>query len=136
MPITPVAGPLGGGKSQWIARRRQPGDVLIDFTSIWAAMTGAQRDPATGRYPVRDDDAPSLPMVSYLMATAVRYAVDNGLSGYVTTSQRSKVAELERQTGQRAAIIDPGADVVRERLLEETGELPPCAVQGMARWYG
>ena len=130
--------PLGGGKSQWIARRRQPGDVLIDFTSIWAAMDRRPAGPPRpGGNPVPRRRTPRpLPMVSYLMATAVRYAVDNGLSGYVTTSQRSKVAELERQTGQRAAIIDPGADVVRERLLEETGELPPCAVQGMARWYG
>ena len=136
MPITPVVGPAGGGKFQWIARRRRPGDVLIDFTSIWAAVTGAQRDPATGKYPPRGDDDPSTDMVSYLMAVAVRYAVDNGLSGYVTTSQRSKVADLGRQTGEAAVVVDPGEEVVRDRLVDdETGELDPQCAAALGRWY-
>ena len=75
-------------------------------------------------------------MVSYLMAVAVRYAVDNGLSGYVTTSQRSKVADLERQTGEAAVVVDPGEEVVRDRLVDdETGELDPQCAAALGRWY-
>ena len=111
MPVTPVAGPAGGGKSQWIARRRQPGDVVIDYTLLYAALMGAVRDPATGKYPVRPDGDPAVGITTYLMATAVRYASDNGLSGYVTTSRRAKVDDLEEMTGQPAVIIDPGEAV-------------------------
>ena len=73
MPITPVVGPAGGGKSQWIARNRQPGDLQIDHTAIWAALTGAVRGP-DGRFPAREVDDPTTGLVQYLMAVAVRQA--------------------------------------------------------------
>ena len=80
MPITPVVGPAGGGKSQWIARNRQPGDITIDHTAIWAALTGAVRGP-DGRYPAREVNDPTTGLVQYLMAVAVRQATASGLSG-------------------------------------------------------
>ena len=135
MPITPVVGPAGGGKSQWIARNRQPGDLQIDHTAIWAALVGAVRGP-DGRFPVREVDDPTTGLVQYLMAVAVRQATASGLSGFVTTSRRDKVADLERETGQRAVIVDPGKAVVRERLADpETGELSAACQSAFARWY-
>ncbi len=135
MPITPVAGPAGGGKSQWVARNRQPGDLLIDHTALWAALTGAQRGP-DGRYPPRPDDDPTTGLVQYIMAVAVRRATAAGLSGFVTTSRRSKVGELEAETGEGAIIIDPGIEVARDRLRDpETGELSAACSTALARWY-
>ena len=135
MPITPVAGPAGGGKSQWIARNRQPGDVVIDHTGLWAALTGAQRG-ADGRYPPRPDDDPTIPLVQYVMAVAVRRATEAGLSGFVTTSRRAKVADLERETGEAAVIVDPGREVATERLRDpETGDLSAACSRALAKWY-
>ena len=135
MPIQPVAGPAGAGKSQWIARNRRPGDVVIDHTALWAALTGAERGP-DGRYPPREDDDATAPFVQYLMATAVRRATAAGLSGFVTTSRRGKVAELEAETGEAAVIVDPGRQVAEDRLRDpETGELSAACSRALARWY-
>ena len=135
MPITPVAGPAGGGKSQWIERNRQPGDILIDHTAIWAALTGAQRGP-DGRYPAREADDPTTGLVQYLMAVAVRQAAADGLDGYVTTSRRAKVADLEDATGEAAVIVDPGVKVATDRLRDpETGELSPACAAALGRWF-
>ena len=40
MPIQPVLGPAGGGKTQWIAERQKPNDVVIDFSYLYR---GAER---------------------------------------------------------------------------------------------
>ena len=45
MPLEIIAGPAGGGKSQVIEQERAPGNVVIDFTRIFVAVTGVERDP-------------------------------------------------------------------------------------------
>ena len=140
MPIQVIAGPAGSGKSQIIADERRPGDVLIDYTAIWAALTGAVRGP-DGKYPERTDDDPAVPLVAAVQAFALAEAVKRQLNGYVTTSRRASVPVLERITGQPARIIDPGEAVIRTRLsvTDESGDtrvLSDECAKAMARWYG
>lgn len=116
MPIQPIAGPAGSGKSQLIEAERRPGDVVIDFTRIYAAVAGVARGP-DGRYPERQPDDPLVPLVAAVQSFALSEAVKRQLNGYVTTSRRESVPVLERITGQPARIVDPGEDVVTARLM-------------------
>ena len=46
--------------------------VVVDFQRLYAALTGDERDPETGRYPERQDrHSFLLPMVEYLRRTAI-----------------------------------------------------------------
>ena len=54
---TLLSGPAGGGKSQRareLLENSQEPMALVDFQTIYAAILGIQRDPATGRYPERE----------------------------------------------------------------------------------
>ena len=90
MAIVPVVGPAGSGKSQIVAAERRPGDVLIDFTALWAALTGATRGE-DGRFPVRTDDDPALPLVSVAYWFTLSEAVKRELRGFVTSASRANV---------------------------------------------
>ena len=151
MPIVPIAGPAGAGKSQVIAAERRPGDVLIDFTEIYAAVSGVQRGP-DGRYPERLDSDPLLPLVSAVRGFMLSEAVRRELNGVVTTASRDEVSVLERITGQRARIVDPGDDMVVSRLMVGDTEvdasvpdarrprrgrgLPSNCWKAIRRWFG
>ena len=136
MPIVPIVGPAGAGKSQYIARERTAGDVVIDYTSLWAALTGAQRGP-DGKYPERRDDDPSLALMSAVKNFALSQAVERELNGFVTSSARADVERLESRTGQQAVTIDPGREVVEARLVDDdTRYLSDECRRALARWYG
>ena len=132
-----IAGPAGGGKSQYIEARRRPGDAVIDFTRLYAAVTGAQRGP-DGRYPERGGDDPLLPLTAYLFTTAVRQVAARGLRAWVTTSDRRRLEELRELLPDAAVTeVDPGESVIRARLADpETGELSAQCAAAVARWYG
>ena len=137
MPITPVVGPAGSGKSQIIENERRPGDVVIDFTLLHAALTGAVRGP-DGRYPVREDDDPALGLVSAVQAFALSEAVKRELDGYVTTASREHVERLERVTGRKARVVDvePGPLLARLSEVDDEGEyLDGQCVTAARRWW-
>ena len=138
MPIQPLAGPAGSGKSQIIENERRPGDVVIDFTLLHAALTGAVRGP-DGRYPVREDDDPALGLVSAVQAFALSEAVKRELDGYVTTASREHVERLERVTGQRARVVDvkPGPLLARLTEVDDGGEdyIDGQCVAAARRWW-
>ena len=137
MPIVPVIGPAGAGKSQVIENLRRPGQVLLDYTSLYAAVGGVQRDPVTGRYPVRLDGDPAIGLVAALKDYAVDQAVRRELDGYVTSSSRDDIERLERITGEKAIIVDPGEAVTKARLADPaTGVLSDECAKALRRWYG
>lgn len=137
-----LAGPAGGGKSQHALDLLESGSVgaLADVTSIWAALSGAQRGP-DGRYPEREDDDPTLPIAQYLQPVIAREALQRGVSVAVTTSrqgQEARWASLAADSGAEFAetVIDPGEDVIRARLADpETGELSEACERAIRRWY-
>ena len=144
MPLEVIAGPAGGGKSQVIEQERSPGDVVIDFTALYVAVAGVQRDPVTGRYPERLDGDPRLPLVSALRDRAIEEAAARELNGFVTTSDSrpssiNRLATLAAAPGVEVAqvrIIDPGEDVVRARLADPvSGALSSACESALDRWY-
>ena len=135
MPITPVVGPAGAGKSQYIAASIRPGWVVLDFTGLYVALSGVQRGP-DGKFPERVAGDPLLPMTSAIKAVALSMAVERELDGFVTSSARDDVPTLERITGRLAVVIDPGESVIRARLADAvTGELSSECSAALARWY-
>ena len=146
MPIGIIRGPAGAGKSQWYEANREPGDLIIDVTVLWAALLGLERD-GNGRYPVRLASDPGLRMALYLKSTAIRFAAENGISGWATTSNSSPVA-VERLRERivsgggagavgRVVTVDPGESVARSRLADpDTGEVSDECNRAVRRWYG
>ena len=135
MPIVPVCGPAGAGKSQYIAATIRPGWIILDYTALYAALSGVQRGP-DGKFPERVAGDPLLPMTAAVKAVALSMAVERQLDGFVTSSARDDVSTLERITGQSAVVVDPGEDVVRARLADAvTGELSPECSAALSRWY-
>ena len=59
--LTLIEGPAGGGKSELLREMLAAGeiDVAADVTALWAATGGAERDPVTGKYPVRLETDPA-----------------------------------------------------------------------------
>ena len=137
MAIVPVVGPAGSGKSQIVAAERRPGDVLIDFTALWAALTGATRGE-DGRFPVRTDDDPALPLVSVAYWFTLSEAVKRELRGFVTSASRANVERLERITGQRARVVDvkPGPLLARLSEVDDDGDfIDGACVSAVKRWW-
>ena len=118
MALVIVRGPAGGGKSQYVERERRPGEVLADFTAIYAAMSGATRGP-DGKYPIRTDDDPLIPLAAWVKAAIVRQAAARQLNGYVTTSSGAP-GEIERlrelgASDAEPVTLDPGEATIRAR---------------------
>ena len=117
----------------------EPGDLLLDVTALWAALRGVERDPETGSYPVRVSDDPGLRMALYVRAVGVRFASENELDGWATTSSSDPEAvERLRAAGAvgRVVTVDPGESVVRRRLADPiTGELSVECERAIGRWY-
>ena len=129
MPIVPVLGPAGGGKSQWIAERQKPDDVVIDFSGLYRALKG------TDEKLVRRVGDPIVPFVQAVKQAALREAVSRQLNGFVTSATPTDRTPLELATGERAVIIDPGESVVRDRLAVDGDELSLECESAITRWY-
>lgn len=139
MAVGIIRGPAGAGKSQWFQANREAGELLFDVTAIWAALRGLERDE-DGRYPVRLSDDPGLQPALYVRAAAVRFASENGIDGWATTSSSAPLAvERLRERGAtgRVVTVDPGESIVRRRLADPaTGELSIECGRALRRWYG
>ena len=137
-----LSGPAGAGKSQRARRMLRAGDadLLVDFTAIWAALGGHERD-AEGKYPVRADDDPLLPLVHAARALVTAEALRRGFR-VLRTSSSSTDADRDRARAKRYGAeyreitVDPGESVIRARLSDpETGRLSAACSSAMGRWY-
>jgi len=143
-----LSGPPGSGKSA-LARQiaaTRPDSVLVDYTELWAALSGAERDPATGAYPVRAGDDARTGTVERLRRAAIRIAAGAGLPTVATNASgspdiRSELLDLLGAGGETATerIVDPGIDAVRDQLARgmgvQPGELPAECERAIDRWY-
>ena len=142
MAITVLRGPAGAGKSQSPVLREtlDEGGVVIDMTTLFAALRALERDD-DGRYPERtaaDDKALSLTRL--LKAAAVRHAVELGIDAVFTSSSpdASVLANVARWSGgaqPRVVTVDPGEAKIRERLAYGKSVSPECE-KTIRRWYG
>lgn len=139
-----LQGPAGSGKSQIYERLLANGeyDIVCDYTALWVAFTAVSRDPNTGLYPVRG----STPLtdsgtINYVKTVAVRRALAEELNTIVTTASRGQEdywAEIAAQvsTEYQVRTVDPGYDVVAERLASQTnGILSDECSRALGRWY-
>ena len=141
--MTLLQGPAGSGKSQAARDLLANGEatILADVTALWAALTGAVRDPETGLYPERADADPGLAAARQVQERAVRVGLRDGESVVVTTSRRgqeSRWAGVAIDSGAlfSARTIDPGFDVVSARLADPvTGTLSGACSRALSRWY-
>lgn len=144
MALTLLQGPGGSGKSQLARDLMDAGqsDLLADVTPLWAAIAAVERDPATGKYPVRDESSPALAAALYVQATIVHHGLRENLNVVVTTSRPDQVARWQTiadQHGQGFFVqtVDPGREVVQARLADPvTGELSDPCLDVLKRWYG
>ena len=139
MPDILLSGPAGAGKSQRAAALlRELGElaVLVDFQSIYAALTGDVRGP-DGRYPLRKEQL--LPLVEYLRRAAIGVATQRGITVVATNSDGSPARRAELLgllgLGATETVVDPGRAVVEARLSED-GVLSADCRQAADRWYG
>ena len=144
MSLTLIEGPAGSGKSQIVAEMLAAGelDIQADLTGMWVSLRGVERDPATGRYPIRQDTDPAVAtgMAAYMRAAAVRQGLRQGLRVGVTSGtpeSAPKWAEVAREadTAFNVVTVDPGRTVVTARL-EVDGELSDQCERAIRRWYG
>ena len=136
-----LSGPAGGGKSQ-LAREllRQSNEpwIAADFQAIVAALLLQERGP-DGKYPLRPDYV--LPLAEYVRQVIISTARRRDISIVATNSdgdpaRRTYLLSLLGD-GASERIVDPGRDVVVERLADTvTGELSDDCGQAIDRWYG
>ena len=116
-----VAGPAGAGKSQNVAKEGEPGDVLIDYPELHAAVFPEVERNDDGKYPERTDADPRIGFVQAVKDFAVKAAVVRGLRGFVTTSNGSSTL---------------ANSVIRRRLAGLDGGLFAECERAVDRWYG
>ena len=139
-----LAGPAGAGKSGRSRRMLAGGeaDLVVDFTALYVALAGVERD-GEGRYPVREDSDPLLPLVHAVRAFVTAEALRRGFRTLRTSSSSADAdADADRATAKRHGaeyrqiVVDPGEDVIRARLADpETGEVSAQCSTAMQRWY-
>ena len=144
---TIIAGPAGGGKTQrarvLIAELRAAGlePFAADVQSLLAALLLLERLP-DGRYPERlDDQQYTLAMVEYLRTTLIRQALEDDRPVVVTISEppgRPRYVALLALFGGQAKeeTIDPGIDVIVERLSGPDGTISDQCAEAADRYYG
>lgn len=112
--------------------------VIADFQAIYASVLGIER-LANGRYPERrPEDDFAIPLVEYTRRAIITGALARGIFAIVTNSDGSsdRRADLLGLLGPGASerVIDPGIDVVRERL-SVGGVLSVQCQEAIDRWY-
>ena len=127
--LTLVQGPAGGGKSAVVRDMLEAGEVQVaaDVTALWAALSGARRDPETGRYPPRRPEDPALHAARVAQAAVASFALREGYDVAVTSSRPDQVDRWEtlvrERDGARFAVrtVEPpgGVDEVISRLAVE-----------------
>lgn len=127
MALTVITGPPASGKSTWVRANAQPGDIVIDYDLIAAALS-----PGGDSH----DHSRRLAKVTYRARTAaineaLRHA--EHIDVWIIHSA-PKPDALERYTAHHARIvtIDPGRDVVMQRIAEQR---PSSARAVATRWY-
>ena len=112
----------------------------MDFQLLYAAMLGIERDDETGRFPERDERMGYvMPLVELQRQRLIRQAVEDDIEVVATNSdgdggRRNYLLGL-LGPGSTEEVLDPGIQVVRERLTVN-GTLSNQCGSAINRWYG
>lgn len=123
-----ICGPPAAGKSSWIAARAKPTDIVIDLDRIALALAGP--------------DAPSWHHHETLLKVAHRArfaALDEAVKHRDTTDiylihtmPSRKAMARYRRLGAQVVTVDPGEQIVRQRVRDMRA---PGMDQVVTRWY-
>lgn len=114
--------------------------VAADFQSILAALMLLERLP-NGRFPERQimQQAWLIPLVEAVRQTVVSFARERGIDVLLTNSDGSpsRRAHLLERLGPMASeqIVDPGFNIITERLSDPNGRISEQCVEARDRWY-
>ena len=113
--------------------------ISVDFQSVYASLLLIERQP-DGRYPERlARHGYVIPLVEYIRQAAITGAALMDIEVAMTNSDGSppRRDELLQRLGPGALeqVIDPGREVVRERLAVD-GVLSDQCAEAIERWYG
>ena len=143
MPNLLISGSAGSGKSEAareeLAASGEPG-VILEIQPLYAALLGIERDPATGRYPERDErDAHALRLAEYLRRAGITAAVERGIR-VITTNSDSDLARRrfllgELGSGATERIVTVDYDVAVLRLRGPDGEISDQCLSAIRRWH-
>ena len=137
-----ISGPAGGGKSAAVRQESadRPGPTVIaDFQAIYAALLLLDRGP-DGRYPERQAAQEHLlPLAEYTRRAVITGAVNREIFVIATNSDGNQQRRQELLgflgPGSRERVIDPGIEIVTERLSVDGTLSEPCR-DALNRWYG
>ena len=137
-----ISGPAGAGKSQVAAdalRERSGPWVLADFTALWAALLGLERNE-DGVYPTRVS-GPLLPLVEHMRREVIQESVRRDIGVIATNSdgtpQRRQALLKMLGPGSTEWVMDPGRVEVSKRLASHNGGILTDDCQSaIGRWYG
>lgn len=121
--LTVVTGPPAGGKSTYVRAHAKPGDVVIDYDLIAQALSaGAVSEAVTkvaqrARYAAIDE--------------AMRLKEGAGVWLIHSAPSATHRARYKR-VGARLVVVDPGQDVVMQRIAEQR---KPGMQAVATRWY-
>ena len=123
-----VLGPPASGKSTWVRQRAKRGDITIDYDAIASVLTRPGEDPHSP-----PDHIKAVAKAARLAAIEVALKMADEHDVYVihSTPARSRI-ESYRRRGARVICIDPGEDVVMERISRERPWRMRLAAQ---KWY-
>jgi predicted kinase len=126
-----VTGPPASGKSTWIRAHARPDDIVIDMDVLAVALSGPGADDHHYGREVRE--------VAYsARAAALNKALDRlprmkGTDVYLIHSMpEEKHLARYRHYGAKVVVVDPGEQVVRQRVRTLRG---PGAAAVVTRWY-
>ena len=142
MANTLISGPAGAAKTQEARRILSESAVpivAVDFQALYAGLLLLERQP-DGRYPERlARHGYVIPLVEYIRQAAITGAALMDIEVAMTNSDGSpprRDSLLQRLgPGTAELVIDPGRDVVRERLAVD-GVLSDQCAEAIERWYG
>ena len=138
-----LSGPAGAGKTEEARRLLEAAMepmVAADFQTLLAALLLLVRLP-DGRFPQRQESQASwlLPLTEYLRMATIGAARERGVDVVSTNSDGSpeRRALLLSRLGPGATerIIDPGINVVTERLSGPDGGMSDQCIEAVGRWY-
>ena len=139
---TLLTGPAGAGKTQEARRLLDVAAgplVVADFQAVYAALILQER-LASGRYPERNPAhaAYLLPLAEYTRQAIITGAAEMDVDVIATNSDGNgaRRSYLLQRLGPGATerVIDPGIDVVRERLAVD-GVLSDSCEGAIQRYY-
>jgi hypothetical protein len=127
-----VIGPPGAGKTTYVAEHAEADDVVIDLDALAAALmrpAPAGAESAPGAYPAHVRHvAIGAREEAIRRAVRLREAVTVWLVHALPAA--AELADY-RAAGAEIVALDPGAEVLLDRLAEH----PPAALATAARWY-